>query len=150
MVKPTKSVIYNIYVDSEDYSQMQILDEFECLFDLIQAEVQNQFTTCHVRLDIGPYIFIDSEELEKCDDPIFHIVIAAPDTEHIESLVENRIKRCSYIYYHFDKYENDENVLTEYNSDMLDSLSMRQSIVKLHVKHLKKFFSVAHKKTYGI
>lgn len=146
-MKKIKSVLYNIY--SIDTYSLKLQDEYERLISPIMEQINQLNYSCNIHFDVGQYFFSAYDTIDSTDVPIIHIVIAAPDTETIEQTVEHAIQR-NLIYRLFDKFETDENALTQSNANILDRLGERQDKIKLSYNRHQKVISTTRQDAYAI
>lgn len=146
-MKKIKSVLYNIY--SIDTYSLKLQDEYERLISPIMEQINQLNYSCNIHFDVGQYFFSAYDTIDSTDVPIIHIVIAAPDTETIEQTVEQAIQR-NLIYRLFDKFETDENALTQSNANILDRLGERQDKIKLSYNRHQKVISTTRQDAYAI
>lgn len=146
-MKKIKSVLYNIY--SIAPYPFQLRDEYESLVKPVADCVNDLNHSCNIHLDVGQYFFSDYDTIDKASIPFIHIVIAAPDTNQVEQVVEQAIQQNS-AYRLFDKFTVDENALTQSNTNMLDRLGVRQDKIKLSYSQSQMVISTTRQDTYAI
>ena len=146
-MKKIKSVLYNVYSNAP--YPLQLRDEYEALITPVTDCINDLNNSCNIHFDVGQYFFSDYDIIDRAIIPFIHIVISAPETNQIEEVVEQAIQQNS-AYRLFDKFNVDENALTQSNANMLDRLGVRQDKIKLSYSQSQKVISTTRQDAYAI